>query len=120
MPSSPTLCGYLVYVDLIDTSISRHCNGTYGGEFTEKACILTQLSGTGIARILVWGGACVSGAHVSSCRRQLGVTALQQSAESWLEPPERKKYIGEITFWRVFVNVVSLKYIGIIIIHKCR
>ena len=114
-----------------------------GGEFTEKACILTlaneaksntniamhtdqecfqihQLSGTGIARILVWGGACVSGSHVSSCRRQLGVTALQQSAESWLEPPERNKYIGEITFWRVFVNVVSLKYIGMIIIHKCR
>ena len=39
--------------------------------------------------------------------------------------PERnknsKKYIGEMTFGGgFFVNVVSLRYIGMIIIHKCR
>ena len=43
---------------------------------------------------------------------------LLQSAESWVEP-QSEKYskhnIGEMTFWgRVFVNVVSLNYIGMI------
>ena len=43
---------------------------------------------------------------------------LQRSAESWVEPQSEIKIatnIGEITFGgRVFVNVVSHKYIGLI------
>ena len=45
--------------------------------------------------------------------------ALQQSAESERNK-NSKKYRWNDIWGRVFVNVVSLKYIGMIILHKCR
>ena len=50
-----------------------------------------------------------------------GSAALQQSAESCVGPQSEikiaKKIYYEVTFGRVFVNVVSLKYIGMIYIN---
>ena len=53
----------------------------------------------------------------------LGLWALLQSAESWVEPQSEikiaKKYRWNDIWGRVFVNVVSRKYIGLIYINLC-
>ena len=85
--------------------------------------------GTGVARIFVWGapGRRHPALHQSCTRLKLSRTAedlwaLQQSAESWVEPQSEIKIAKKYYRWidicaRVFVNVVSIRYIGMIYIN---
>ena len=79
------------------------------------------LVNTGVARIFVGGGPGLRhpSLHQSGTRLKLllaagDLPALQQSADSWVELQSEIK-IWEMTFGGgFFVNVVSLKYIGMI------
>ena len=111
--------------DTLLTTLEGRLEGKWGRGRPRR----TWVDDTGVAMIFVWGGhpadstqPCISRGHVWSCRGQLNICERSSSQQNHGWSPQSKikiatKYRWNDIWGRISVNVVSLRYIGMIYLH---